>query len=69
MSPELRSKIIGLLFTAGSGASFAFASLFVKLCGDIPVPFLILVRAIVQVIYLLFSSDYLKGSIAVEQFK
>ena len=45
----MKSKVLGLLFTGTSGACFACASLFVKLCGDVPISLIILVRSLLQI--------------------
>ena len=50
METSLRSKVFGLLFTGTSGVCFACASLFVKLCGDVPISLIILVRSLLQII-------------------
>ena len=42
--------MFGLLFTGTSGVCFACASLFVKLCGDVPISLIILVRSLLQII-------------------
>lgn len=48
-SGDLHSKIMGLVFTGTSGVCFACASLFVKLCGDIPISLIILTRSLLQI--------------------